>query len=213
MTDKFKLIKHCNNYMENKKIIFFSLAVLSLILLVEITSAIPIYYNVSLNYNKGKIEIKNVDVIFSQGDIETNSGEYIWEILDENKAVQTGNFYIPNIVFYDYINESGEIYGGGSEVLDEIDFEIFIPYNEYGKRIFIYSSSRNELGRKDISIFAKDKTESKINSYENEQDKQDIEENTETENKNSLYLIAGVVVLVLIIIGVLTWILKKDKNT
>ena len=108
-----------------KQIIIINLIIL--ILGTNLVSA-EFYYNIDADYNQGKIEIKNINIIFSQEDLLLNEGEYTLEIKDEQTILKTFNFFVPDSIAYDNGDKTGKITNGGIIKLNETTFNILIPY-------------------------------------------------------------------------------------
>jgi len=132
---------------KNRKIMI--LFVISLINISLICAAnLPIYYKFSVDYDKGKINVKNIGVAVSQIDISDNFGINIYEIIDSNgNVINSNNFAIPDTIVYDYGDDKGELINGKTEVLKSVSFDIFVPYYKNAKEIRFYDENKSELGR------------------------------------------------------------------
>ena len=190
--------------MKNKNLILF--AIILLIFNISFVFASPFYYNVSLYYNKGVIKVNSIDVIVSNRNIESDYGDYKIEQIEANKkTISSNDFMVPNIVAVDYGDENGTITGGEIIELDEINFEIFIPYNEKTKELVIYDKDKKELTRANIGIFSKDAI---ISDLLSEKEIEKIkEETTSKPKKTAIEIIIDywwvLIILLLIIIVVL----------
>lgn len=169
------------------KMLFIGILLLISILAVNIVSASPFYYKISMDYDKGEVSIKDISVIYSQDDLRDNYGDYKADIIDINKnKIDSQNFVVPNIRFYDN-GENGTITSGGSIVLDKVSFEIYAPYYADAKEIIISNVSK-ELTRTDVSMFSKigelslDNKEENIDSSKNSLEKK---QETDTTRKSS----------------------------
>jgi hypothetical protein len=133
------------------------LIILSLIFSINLVYASPFYYNVSVDYNKGKFSINSIGIVFSQEDIETKYGNYKADIVSiENKKLSQSLFRLKNVFLYDTVNEStGTTNGGGIEYLEKTSFNIFVPYLENAKDIVLYDENNSEIARADVSIYSK----------------------------------------------------------
>ena len=124
----------------------------------------PFYYDITLEYNEGAIEVKSYSIGFSEKEIDNlyygpyHKLTYNSKVLDINGiTLEEIPFTIPNVVFYDnYDNVTGELSGGVREV-NQVEFVIKIPYYENAKEIVIYDGNDNELIRKDISLYSKER--------------------------------------------------------
>ena len=86
------------------------------IFLVGILSAATInnYYNLNLNYNKGKFTLLSSNIEQSKETINNYFGNYTAALLDyENNLLDIYFFDVPNEVIYDTVDENGTIVGGG----------------------------------------------------------------------------------------------------
>lgn len=187
--------------------------------------ASPFYYKVSMNYNKGNINIKDISVIFSQENLKENYGDYIINVININNGkIDSQNFIVPNIRMYDTGDDKGNIIGGGEVVLDEVSFEIYAPYYENAKEIVVYDKDNKELTKADISMFSKTKANGLVNEVDEiSKDRVDIQkeikrtnEITEKSSGNILEKITSYWWILLIILVVLIIILfyprKVKKN-
>ena len=124
--------------MKQQKIL--TILTLILILLITTLTNAELYYKLNIEYNNPNLEIQNIDVIFSQQNLEFNQGNHYLELTSfNNNQISTTNFTIPNIIAYDNINEFGELTSGGINILNTTNFNIYIPYNQDAKQLTIYN--------------------------------------------------------------------------
>ena len=117
------------------------------------------YYKINLDYDKGDVNIESVGVEILYEEMKNFPGVYSANLLDySNKALESVIFDVPIKMYYDNINpETGIIDDGGIKYLDKASFEIYIPYHSNAKYLVIFDEEVNEIIRKDISEFSKDK--------------------------------------------------------
>ena len=115
------------------------------------------YYKLNLDYDKGQINISNLNIESAENTIENYFGFYIVEIRDyRNEVLNFSFFEVPNKIIWDGIDEeTGGIGFGGELELEKVNFEIFIPYYPNAKEIIIYDENLNELDRVDVSMYSK----------------------------------------------------------
>jgi hypothetical protein len=198
------------------KIKYFIISVFLLLFCLQVVSALPYYYNVSLYYNSGNLEINNINIIHSDLEISSNSGDYLVKILDnENNLLSENHFQVPLVEIYEVIdNDTGELTSQVNN-LDEAFFNIYVHYN-YGEEMIILDRDNNQL--EDI----------KINNFLNTEPalyNQDTGNNLETglngssssdtkpnlDNQNNLLLVTVLVFILIVIILIFYLIKKKSK--
>lgn len=167
------------------------------------------YYNVSIKYDDGKINIKNVDVIFSQKDLSSLQGDYYLELRQDQDNLESYKFKVPKTIVYDNADESGKINGGGVITLNESDFEVFIPYTESADAIVITDSNKVELAKKDISYLSKNIVNNQV-TKQFEANPVKPEKILSEKSTTASYLIIGIIIL--IILAVLTIIVLISKK-
>ena len=107
--------------MENKKMNMKIGIMIIVLMSFNIISAQGLYYAVELYYDKGNINIKNVDIEFSNKELTNIVNERYLKtfniaIVDNDKIINRIDFGVLNVMFYDVINESsenGEFIDGG----------------------------------------------------------------------------------------------------
>jgi len=83
-------------------------------------------------------------------------------------------------MFYDYIDpETGEINAGGIFELNQVSFELYVPYYERAKEIIIYNNLFDELAQIEVSSYSKEKPGSISGKVVGDLDSQDKEEQEE----------------------------------
>ena len=207
----------------NRNLIIFFISLIFLVSFVQGIQEYKSYYKLTLDYNKGNISINSTEIEFSNKNLENLFGFYVIEVLDYNNKILNLTFFdIPNEVLWDGINpETGEIDSGGTLELEQVSFEIFVPYYENSKEIVIYDRDLTEMARKDISMYSKQyEKESIVNeSIKKEIDKRkQIEEERIDDKKNLFEKLTEYWWILLIILIILTIILfyflskKKDPH-
>jgi len=133
-------------------------------------------YEIDLGYENGNIILRNIDVIISEGSIES-SGEYTAEVRSFNSSIiNITTFNIPNIILFDAIDpETGEIIGGYSEILNQTNFTLQIPYYSKAKEIVIFDPNTIEKLRINVGMFAQEIAYDLID--EETEDVRDVEKN------------------------------------
>ena len=188
-----------------------------------------LYYDVNLNYNKGDIKINSVNIEFSNYELGESANErfflvYSSKISDKDKVLDETFFNIPNKQYSDnYDNKTDRIVSGGVEELEEVDFNINLPYYENAKEIVIYNEKNEEIARKSLIEFSKDfskqdyeniiiKTGEEIvnNEISDIEDESDEIEDSEEEIKN--YTIPLIIGLLVILIIVIIYVVNKNKK-
>jgi hypothetical protein len=169
-----------------------------------------VYYKLNLHYNNlsGQEDISVVSrsiEVFNNPLRIRNTGNHIIELRDVNGAILNQTYFgIPNEIIWDsWDEETGEIVDGGFEILDEVDFEVYLSYEDSGSEIVI---SRTESGEIINELW-----KSSINDNAGLDDVEgDVDDLGDTDKKdvNLTWLLGGVFVLLL---GVLIYILVKKK--
>ncbi|VVB78242.1 Uncharacterised protein [uncultured archaeon] len=149
-----------------KRILLIAGLAFILMLLANI-SATPFYYQVSMDYDKGNVNIKSVDIKFSNDEIKNILNPHYFktykaEVSDGNSVLKEIEFSLTNRIIYDTANSSGQINGSYIEDRDNLSFEIFVPYYQNARDIIIYDENNNELAKADVSYYSKGQTPEKI---------------------------------------------------
>lgn len=170
-----------------------------------------IYYKINLDYDSGRVNISSVDIEFSQEEIENYFGFYTANVLDyNNKELDTFSFDIPTEILWDGFNpKTGKIEESGIMTLNQTSTEIFIPYYENAKEIIIYNENLDEVTRKDVSEYSKQRPTKKEEAIEDEGEvkKKSPETQTLTEKLVKSWWIFLIVFVALILI--LIYLLRK----
>jgi len=141
--------------MKNIKIISLVIG----ICLINLVNA-GLYYNVELGYDRGMIEVRGVNVEFSNYELEEVVDEdvltYSLKVVGDGDEVLDESFFnIHTKQLYDIgDNETGIVDGGVIE-LEEVSFEVYVPYYEDGKEIVVYNDNTEELVRRSVGEFSK----------------------------------------------------------
>ena len=89
-------------------------------------SAKGLYYAIDMDYDNGNINIKNIDVVFSNEDLANVVNEryfktYSLKIIDDNGRKEVILFGILNKLFYDVALENyDELVSGGMQEFDNV---------------------------------------------------------------------------------------------
>ena len=103
---------------------------------IMVVSASPFYYNFGLDYDKGKIDIKSVNIEFYQDsnliwNYFNDSNSYYLEIVDNKKEVLDKTFFSPpNFVIYDLVDENGNFSESLLVEFENVSFGVFVDYYE-----------------------------------------------------------------------------------
>jgi len=193
--------------MKNKILIISSLVIL---LSINLASA-SFYYNVSIKYSYGNLSINSVEVIFSNQNISSFSGDYYLELKNSKDKLNSYLFSIPNTVTYDREEDSWKVNQGGVINVNETDFEVFVPYEKNANEIVITDSNKLDIAKKDISYLSKQVINNQVTKeFETVASEPTKEIIPKTSNS---YLIFGLIALIFIvaIIIFLTATKKKKK--
>jgi len=196
-----------------KSIRLISIAIFLLLTINMISASDIIFYKVYAEYNNEKLIIRNVDVVYSQQNLEDNFGNYSFEIKDQSgKILKKGVFNVPKILVYDN-GENGILKSGGETSLDRVSFETYIPYDKNGKEIILYNRDNKQIAKKDISIYAKDKViiNQEDKNTEQQISFQEIEERAVDIAKNPKVYIWLLIIVVVILAIIIFKNLKKKK--
>lgn len=194
-----------------KKLIICLIIILSMNFIVAQTDY-NTYYKIGLDYDKGNINISSLEIEFSQDEIENFFGIYSAIIFNYNDEILSIDFFeIPNKILWDGIDEeTGEINQGGEMELDQVSFEIFIPYYENAKEIIIYNENLTEITIEDVSKYSKQVPKEEIkDEKEIEKEKKTYEEKTISEKLVKYWWIFLITLIILIIVFIYS--LKKEN--
>jgi len=194
--------------------------IFSFILMLSLVGAVitpQIYYKINLNYFKGDIDVNKIHIEFSQKEIK-EYGFYHVEVLDYNREVLDTTFFeVPNEVLWDEVDEeTGEIVGGGLLVLDNVTFDIYVPYYENALEIVIYDENLTELDRVRVNQYSveeevrKDLREDEGKTIEEDRKEKRFVPEEKIFDKVKEYWWVLIIVFV-ILLGVLINSLKKKK--
>ncbi|MFA5258530.1 MAG: hypothetical protein WC979_04325 [Candidatus Pacearchaeota archaeon] len=168
------------------------------------------YYNVSVKYSYGNLSINSVEVIFSNQNITSFSGDYYLELKNSKDKLNSYLFSIPSTVTYDLEEDSWKVNQGGVINVNETDFEVFVPYEKNANEIVITDSNKIDIAKKDISYLSK--------QVVNNQVTKEFETNTPDSTKlmpietSSNYLIIGLITLIVIVAIIIFWAFRKKSK-
>lgn len=211
--------------MEHVKII---LGFVFLIFGVFLVSALegPIYYNLEVYYDRGDIVVRDVKIEFTQKEVRNFYDEEFETHMNlevrslRGDVLEKIKFSIPNIGFYDIMNEStGEMYDGGIIEFENVSFGIYLQYYENAREIVISSEDDVELSSRDISEFSRGVVLDENEKEDKLKDKEeiDIEEVGEVDDEKDIvqsgkYLILISLLVVLFILLVYLFLRKGSKQ-
>jgi hypothetical protein len=178
----------------------------------------PIYeYKLNLDT---KTEIKlnriNIEIKDSSDFWYDSGGNYLWEILENEKILNYSYFDIEGFIYYDIVNPStGLIDDGGKKEIKLNEKGLFIPYYPNANKISIFKFNQSTEFKElvleiDVSRFAKNLTTPKEKIEEKEEGinistkSEGIEE---TAIENSFYI----PFLIIIVLVALLVFLLRDK--
>jgi hypothetical protein len=106
--------------------------------------------------------------------------------------------------------ENGSAYSEEFNLLEELNFNLYIPYHPDTKEILIYDSFHKENDKKDISEYSKVKAD--VDGKIEDIIKKDIDFSEKTNGKKNYFLITTVIiVLILVIITGIVLIAKRKS--
>ncbi len=183
-----------------------------------LVNAQGIYYEVEMYYDKGNIEVRNINIGISQTVIEelekydypyNESG--ILKIVDfNNEEVQSINFMVPNFDLYDTINESEDYVDGGVITLENVTFIVNVPYYENAQFFLVYDKNGILIDREDVSGYSKNYKKS-LGKVEEEMKKGKLKKIFRLTDYN-LIIVLSVVLVILVLILVSLLINRRTKK-
>tara|TARA_Y100000310_G_scaffold295904_1_gene327693 strand:- start:1167 stop:1799 length:633 start_codon:yes stop_codon:yes gene_type:complete len=203
--------------------------IIMLLISLNLVSALDHFYEIDLEYNKGRLSYDSIKVkpLTIEDEISDEGGRYFSIITSfNNETLNLSVFDIPTTIFYDTIDsETDLINGGGTLELDQVNKTIKLPYYENAKEINIYNLNFSRVLSINVEEFSKNTCGDSIcQSYESYQTcakdcvlgKEEFKEEfiVEEEKKEEittdfkLYLMI-VLLIILLIIGYL--VIKKEK--
>jgi hypothetical protein len=206
-----------NKMIQTKKMRNYIFLLIALATCLQLASALPFYYNVSLYYHSGDLEIKGIDVTRSDYNLLRNSGDYSIKIVDKNNEVMSKNlFQIPLVeIREDYsMNSSQNKSLVETKNIDNVFFNIYVPYRD-GERIIISSNINNkELKTVKISDFldlGKNLPDNKKDTNILGSSDNNLAKNGSLLN-NITFKIIVILVLIVLILGIVYLIWKKSSK-
>ncbi|MFH1358960.1 MAG: hypothetical protein ABIH37_03675 [archaeon] len=213
--------------MKNNKIIIGMIFIVFILNTVLAIDNNPYYYNFNLNYNNGNLEISSIKIEFYEGVILNlhNSGfnSYYLKIMNkQGNVLEKLNFSVPNFVLYDYGDENGNYTGSEIVELENVSFNVYVPYYENAYQVVVYDRNEVEIEKDLLSQFSK--TGFDIKDFKeitdegvSEDKKEVISENKGISDKfnksDSKYIIISLIILLiaLIVVGIVSIVKKKWK--
>jgi len=167
-------------------------------------------YEVELEYDSGNLSLKQLKVIpVMEAPVSEETGLYVAEILSsENKILNLTFFAIPTEVFYDLIDENGDIVGGGVNVLIHTEKRVLLPHFPEASRINFYNQNLTLLLSVDLGRFSEVGFEEEAGIVD-----ELIKDEEVTGPKDSQHLLWFSLTIVLVInIMIIAVILMRKKN-
>ena len=166
-------------------------------------------YQLDLHYSYGELELKNLQIVVGQDNHFNGNGLYAAEIVShDNKALNISFFGIPNIIFYDSVDEeTGQISGGGMVELNETELTLTLPYSENAKEINLYDKDLKLLLNVDVGKYSKVVEEKEVKGVIKEEMVKEVK--IEDKKISSFWLILTIVVVLFIIIFIIIRSRKK----
>jgi len=128
--------------------LFLILAILLIPLVIAETDVQQEYYNITVNYDKGTINLNSINKIVSKEYLPLQNASPYYFIVgfnEDNEADYIFPFGFNNKVFAEYMDPAtGEIFGGQYYSIDNFNVSLYIPYEESINKIVLYDSDRNE---------------------------------------------------------------------
>lgn len=173
------------------------------------------YYNINLEYNKGSLNYIDSEIILNPNLFF--SGEYYADLISfDNKLLNRTSFSVPNMIFYDIVDEkTGEIIGGGNRIINQTKFTISLPYYENAKEIRISklnitTNKYDKILAIDVSYYAKEIPKSYKFVKENLTVKEEIKEKKEAADQNMI--IYGFIGVILLLFVIVLYLIKRRND-
>ena len=101
------------------------------------------YFKLRLNYNKAKVSLKSISLESLEIGPSEEYGSCSAKLIDEaGKEVEYSYFDFPLKKTCDYINpKTREMAYARIETTKNVDKILFLPYNEAGKRVYVYNEN------------------------------------------------------------------------
>lgn len=200
----------------NKKNIVMMVTVL---LFVNVVSA-SLFYELELFYENGEVEVKSKEVIFSHDDLTRYNviNDYYFErhsvgVVDRDGRETKVEYGVLNKAYGDGIrvgvdvesNEEELFEEGGLEEFDVFTFNLYLPYSEEDEELIFYDVNGEEIGR--------DELEGIVNEVDvdSELDK-GIEKVLGKDVGNRLSKYWVLVLILVVLIGVLVWLIVRERK-
>lgn len=170
--------------------------ILILMIILFATSVNALYYDLDLEYDAGEIFLKNISI--EVGDASYLSGGYIAQVADsQGQDLNVTFFHIPLDLAYDGFDEEGFADRGGVISLEQLDFNLQLPYFEEAYSINIFDG---QLNRK-LTIPLQEYVQEVPAALGIESE---IEPDYEPSGNIFIY-----VIIVLLLIGIVIYLIKK----
>lgn len=116
-----------------------------------------LYYKINMNYNDGQIKIESVNIEFEEIEnyLDDADKKNLKIIKKDSSVLEDIYFSVPDSFVYDISDENGIISEGGEGNLEEIIFNIYVPYHENAYQAVIYDKDGKEIDRELLSQFSK----------------------------------------------------------
>jgi len=151
--------------------------------------------------------LKSITLIDTQAPdrkIQPETG-YVSEVISfDKKILYSFLFEVPLVIYVDEIDSETGRFIGKTEILDETDFSLIIPYFPNGEKINIYNPEKEKILEIDISSFSEKCEEDMCESDKKIEDKK---------QKNNSYVFLVIFLLLIIISGFIIFKrLKSEKQ-
>jgi hypothetical protein len=186
----------------------------SLILIIVLLSTFylvnaNLYHEIFLNYKNGSLTSEEINVIYSRFDLvnfyseDWNTPNYLIKLIDKSgNEIYVEDISVPNIQAFDISNNSDYITGGGVIQLDEVNFNIYLPYSSEAIQIIIYSLTGEKVLEEEFNNLQYNSE--KLNSIEEEKGA-----DSQKSMSNNFFFYLTLILLVLLIISILLYFLIK----
>ena len=170
-------------------------------------------YKIDLHYSFGNLVMESITIVPAEEEI-VDRDLYAAEIVSFDNEILSINFFtVPLEIFWDGVNEEGEIDRGGQIILNETDLTIFVPYYENAQEINLYNPDLKLLETIDVTRFSKDVPTSVVeDEAEDVTTVGGIQQDDGEIIRTILWPILIVVVLLIVILVIVIVIKRKNEK-
>ena len=140
----------------------FVIVIFILSLVVGVTAIVEnlYYYDIEIYYKNGTFEVKSINIEFYEGELinyyDVDGEEYSLEIIDNKETILNKSFFsIPNFIIYDNLLGNESEGPNGLIELDEVLYNLYVPYYDNSKEVVFYDSEEVEVARAFLSQFSR----------------------------------------------------------